>query len=727
MATSQLYCPACNTANPTQATFCFACAQPLRSSVAGAMSGTLTGLLVYDHLLKQRYRILGQIGKGGFGAVYKAADIQFRDRLVAIKEMSQSGLNPQEVAEATEAFKRESLILAGLNHPNLPRIYDHFSDGGRWYLVMDFIEGETLEQYLHNSATRRHPQGMLPQSGNSENLPVEEVLAIGIQLCGVLDYLHTRQPPIIFRDLKPANVMRIPGGHLYLIDFGIARHFKPGQVRDTMPLGSPGYAAPEQYGKLQTTPRADVYSLGVTLHQLLSGYDPSQTPFRLPPLQLNGDARISSLDTLIKQMVNMDEEKRPASMIIVKQELQRIAAQPVRGSNIFRLEDLRLDQPPEGSLEGGSELQGRRGQMQQMQEPLRRSRDPRPKGGISRRGILIGGLVGLAGIALGGGILAQLLPRSEPVNGNVFVKATPVPRSPITMPYTYPGHSDAVDAVAWSPTSKLIASGSMDGTVQVWSPYAGSPAPLFTYRGHSGSVLGVAWSPDNMRIASASSDRTVQIWEPFSGKTLLTYRGHADTVRALTWSPDGVHIASSSEDHTVQVWDSATGQTLLTYNGHADTVVSVAWSRDGKRIASAGFDGTVQVWDATTGNNVLTYRGHSGAVNAVAWSPDNMRISSASSDRTVQVWDSSTGERFIAYTGHTDTVLTVAWAPNSKFIASGSADKTVQVWEFTTGAPLMTYTGHSDVVLTVAWWPIDATYIASGSKDKTVQVWQAYP
>src|SRR5206468_3453730 len=137
----------------------------------------------------------------------------------------------------SEAFRQEALLLADLMHPNLPRIHDHFSEAGNWYLVMDYIEGENLEEYL-----AKQPGGYVP---------LTEALTIGLQLCSVLDYLHNRQPPIIFRDLKPLNIMRTSNGHLYLIDFGIARHFKPGQARDTMAFGSPGYAAPEQYGRTQ--------------------------------------------------------------------------------------------------------------------------------------------------------------------------------------------------------------------------------------------------------------------------------------------------------------------------------------------------------------------------------------------------------------------------------------------------------------------------------------------
>src|SRR5229473_3093143 len=315
MMTSPLYCDSCGAANRTNALYCYACGQPLQKQ--GGQVGQGTGLLIYNHLLKQRYRILQQVGKGGFGAVYKAADMQFGNRLVAIKEMSQASLTSKELAEATDAFKREALLLAGLTHPNLPRIYEQFTDMGRSYLVMDFIEGETLEDHLEK----------LP--GN--RLPVDKTLEIAIQLCGVLEYLHMRQPPIVFRDLKPANVMLAANGHIYLIDFGIARHFKPGQAKDTAALGSTGYAAPEQYGKAQTTPRADIYALGVTLHQLLSGKDPSDTPFQFASLQLLSHPVLARLEKLILQMVQMDASKRPANIAVIKQELQSIATQQLIG------------------------------------------------------------------------------------------------------------------------------------------------------------------------------------------------------------------------------------------------------------------------------------------------------------------------------------------------------------------------------------------------------------
>lgn len=179
---------------------------------------------------------------------------------------------------------------------------------------MDYIEGQTLEDCVQKSL------------GNK--LPFQRVLHFATQLCIVLDYLHSQQPPIIFRDLKPANVMVTSDDHLYLIDFGIARLFKLGQAKDTTVLGSPGYAAPEQYGKAQTTERADVYSLGATLHRLLSGQDPSENPFHFSPLDLTQEAPTGPVFAkLIERMLEIDAQKWPPSVQAIRQNLQRLAQQ----------------------------------------------------------------------------------------------------------------------------------------------------------------------------------------------------------------------------------------------------------------------------------------------------------------------------------------------------------------------------------------------------------------
>src|SRR6202140_1885297 len=314
MTLSPIFCSECGAQNVPGAKFCVTCGHVMDIPGADAPQSTVnspgTGLLPQDSLLNKRYRILKLAGTGGMGAVYKAEDTRFGDRPVAIKEMRQSSLNPQELGVATEQFKVEGNMLARLQPPSLPRIYEHFLEGNRWYLVMDFIEGETLDERLRRTPGRK--------------LPPPEALDIGIQLCKVLDYLHKLQPSVVFRALKPSNVMLTPEGHLYLIDFGIARIFKPGQAKDTKAYGSIGYSAPEQFDREQTTAQADIYSLGITLHEMLSGNIPSLTPFHLPLLSFPGQPALERLAALIRQMIELDKNKRPASMERVRQELKSI-------------------------------------------------------------------------------------------------------------------------------------------------------------------------------------------------------------------------------------------------------------------------------------------------------------------------------------------------------------------------------------------------------------------
>ncbi len=310
MATQEQFCEQCGAVNILAARFCQYCAAELPFKHT-------TGALPEQTLLNGRYQLDTRIGQGGMGAVYKAIDTRFNNRPIAIKEMSKAGLSDSRIEEAENAFEHEARLLADLLHPNLPRIYDHFSENERSYLVMDFIEGQTLEEYLE-------------QAGGGP-LPLEQVIDWGGQLCDVLSYLHNHQPPIIFRDLKPSNVMISSSGHVFLIDFGIARIFKPGQSHDTVALGSPGYAAPEQYGKTQSTPRSDIYSLGALIHCLLTGTDPSEQPFFFRPASQLNHGVPTQLETLLQQMLEMDTERRPANAQDVLKILRQVDQQRISG------------------------------------------------------------------------------------------------------------------------------------------------------------------------------------------------------------------------------------------------------------------------------------------------------------------------------------------------------------------------------------------------------------
>lgn len=277
------HCPQCGRANPTGSLFCNGCGTALlaveqppaaeQPLAAGQPPPQLTpppfavtGFLPPQTMLAGRYIILRRVGRGGMGAVYQAADDRITGKHWAIKEMSDAAItNPLEKRQAVEAFQQEAVMLATLDHPNLPKVTDHFSERGKQYLVMDFIEGETLGERI--------------DCEDGKPLPVDDVLRWADQLCDVLEYLHSREPSVVFRDLKPGNVMVTPEGTVKLIDFGIARLFKPGKAADTAFFGTAGYAPREQYGRGQTDARSDVYALGATLYHLLTGDDPTDHPF----------------------------------------------------------------------------------------------------------------------------------------------------------------------------------------------------------------------------------------------------------------------------------------------------------------------------------------------------------------------------------------------------------------------------------------------------------------
>jgi len=218
--------------------------------------------------LNNRYKIGNTLGVGAYGTVYLAEDSANRGSRVAVKEIVEHDLSPDERADALELFKRESRILMNLSHRGLPAVIDAFSADNCHYLVMEYIDGETLEALL--------------KKGTSP-FPARKVMDWALELAKILEYLHTRKPdPVIFRDLKPSNIMLDSRGRIRIIDFGIARYFTAGKIKDTYAMGTPGYSPPEQYGHGQSDMRTDIFSLGVTLYHLLTNQDPAQFNFKFP-------------------------------------------------------------------------------------------------------------------------------------------------------------------------------------------------------------------------------------------------------------------------------------------------------------------------------------------------------------------------------------------------------------------------------------------------------------
>lgn len=250
-------------------------------------------------ILQGRYAIEGTLGVGGMSVVYRGRDLRFKDvvRPCAIKEMFQSAPDSNTRLLNLKNFERESGLLATLQHPAIPKVYDFFEENGRFYLILELVPGQDLETVLDEA------HGPLAE---------ERVARWAVQICDVLAYLHNRSPePVVFRDLKPSNVMVTPEERIVLIDFGIARNLNRGDRKGTM-IGTEGYSPPEQYRGL-AEPRGDLYALGATMHHLLTASDPRlETPFTFHerPLRQLNPAVSPELDALVTRALEYDASAR---------------------------------------------------------------------------------------------------------------------------------------------------------------------------------------------------------------------------------------------------------------------------------------------------------------------------------------------------------------------------------------------------------------------------------
>jgi eukaryotic-like serine/threonine-protein kinase len=732
------------------------------------------------------YEVLGELGRGGMGVVFKARQIRL-NRMVALKMIA----GPAQAGwKAQERIRAEAEVVARLRHPNIIQIYEVGEEHGLPYLALEFVEDGSLADRLDGSPW-----------------PMREAARLVEQLAGAVHHAH--QAGIVHRDLKPANLLlsfsrdsesagaTLPSGSRLnrcvpkITDFGLAKllEAEAGQTRTGDVFGTPRYMAPEQAAgrNKDVGPATDVHALGILLYELLTGRPPFQGATVLatleqvrrqepvPPRRLQ--PRLArDLQTICLKCLQKEPARRYQSAAALAEDLRRWqAGEPIRArrvgaaehgwrwcrrnpalagalaavvllfwvafagitSNYVKAEAARQNadsarQDEARQRTAADEARSREaGQREQAEQTLYYSNIARAQ--LEYRAL---------NIADAEDILDRC-PEARRGWEWRYLKQL-CHADLLTLPRdNQPGHTGWVYAVAYSPDGKWLAlggggnpfwetagtGGMRPGEVILWDAATGTP--IRTLRGHKNVVSSVAFSPDGRQIAGASPKDSVRVWESATGRLLRVF----PEGWSVAFSPDGKWLATGNTKETVQLWDLAADlaaepvpiATLVA--GVNGSVSGVAFSPDSRRLAGAiinGGIGEVKVWNIPAGTEAMALQSNTGPVSRVQFSPDGRYLAADLGGKAdaslIRLWDAATGQLVQSLAGHRGQIPGLAFDPTGERVASAGADGTVRVWAVPGGQETRRYRGHREMAQAVAFSP-DGMRLASASADGTLKVW----
>jgi WD40 repeat protein/predicted Ser/Thr protein kinase len=685
-------------------------------------------------LIQGRYRIIRQLGSGGFGKTYEVDD----DGMTKVLKVLL-----QNHEKAVQLFKQEADVMMRLNCPGIPKVqpdgyFEIMLPEGQdplHALIMEKVNGLNLREWMKK---RR-------------NKPITEELAIDWlkQLAEILGVVHNEQ--FFHRDIKPLNVMIKRNGQLVLIDFGAAREVtntyfaKVGQGQNITGIVSPGYTAPEQANG-KAVPQSDFYSLGRTFVFLITGKSPtsfSEHPRtgklvwrKSAPHISDGFANVmdylmasfpgkrpQNAQAIIRCLEELEQENQdnPESTGSGQKQISTVNSKRTQRrnkSNSSSASSIRSRTSASSirSRTSASSMRSRTSALN-LKQPSRLQPIPTsyklPKIPWGLMFTLL--IFGLFGSQVYGYWRYGFFP-SNPISL--------IARLPSSMSLQRRLTSvDSVQSLAIGPESKspMFATGTY-GTIRTWNLQTGDRVKTL-WDAHKSWVNALAISPNGQTLVSGSEDTTIRIWNFQTGEALQTIPAHAAAVNALDISPDGSIVASGSADKTIRFWNLNNGVRLRTITGHQDAVNTVVFSPDGKFLASGGSDKTIQIWNVNTGKRVQTLRGHANAVLSLAFSPDGKFLASGSRDTTIIVWDLTTGKQ--KYQFNADSwVRSVAIAEDGQLIATSGEG--IQIWNLNTGEMETVLLGHQQYISILAL-SLKYQTIISGSPDQTIKIWRLPP
>jgi serine/threonine protein kinase/WD40 repeat protein len=684
-----------------------------------------------------RYDVEGPLGAGGMGDVYKARH-RLMQRAVALKVISTKRMHR---ATAVERFQREARAAAQLSHPNIVTAFDAEQAGGTHFLVMEFIEGTSLDRLVAE-------RGPLVVDRACDYIGQA---ALGLQ--------HAYEHGMVHRDIKPQNLMLTPKGQVKILDFGLARFLSesepPAQPlapatlspdltgeelfmaplmaepveRDSAPtcagtpcpdardkgkegppllessdepltrlgaiMGSPDYVAPEQILDAHAADiRADIYSLGCTLYFLLAGQPPFSGSVHdklwahehkqpRPLIQLRRDVP-TGLAAVLDRMLAKHPAQRYQTPAEVADALRPFAASPIlrywHKIAAVAVVLLMVSGLAIWQTQWGAGLLGLMGNKSAVVEcEGEQTLSSGAEGTLCILGHESG--EGVWGVAFSPDGRCALS-----CGDDGYVRQWDVATGKELWPSACQLNGSALRDVAVSPDGRTALVAAFDSTVRVLDMKTGKQ--LRRFEGHKAKVHGVTFSSDSRLALSASGtsfpyreqDNSIRLWEVATGREIRQYQGHKGWVRTAVFSPDDRYVLSASLDRTVRLWDAQTGEEVRRFDGHDEGVLGAVFSPDGRQALSTSWDRTMRLWEVATGKELRRFQGCTSTIESVVFSSDGCRALSAGKDGRVRLWDVTTGKQLLVMIGHTGMVHSAVLSRDGKLALSGGRDGSVRLW-----------------------------------------------